>query len=68
MATSSEVGNKDGYYGIAVAYIEDEEVQGIYVINQGTTLTANDISSDLEMSLAKAFPVSLVVKHAVAGD
>jgi hypothetical protein len=67
VATSSEVGNKDGYYGIAVAYIEDEKVQGIYVINRGTTLTASDISSDLEMSLAKAFPVSLVVKHVVAG-
>ena len=54
VATSSEVGNKDGYYGIAVAYIEDEEVQGIYVINRGTTFTYSDISSDLEMSLAKS--------------
>lgn len=67
VATSSEVGNKDGYYGIAVAYVEDEEIKGIYVINRGTTITVNDISSDLEMTLAKSFPVTKVVKHCVAG-
>ncbi|AIT08781.1 hypothetical protein LO80_01510 [Candidatus Francisella endociliophora] len=67
VATSSEVGNKDGYYGIAVAYVEDEEIKGIYVINRGTTITVNDISSDLEMTLAKSFPVTRVVKHCVAG-
>ncbi|QIV96266.1 lipase (class 3) [Allofrancisella inopinata] len=75
VATSSQLGNDIGYYGIAVAATGDKQNKGIYVINRGTRLNSLDgiyndlIKTDLlNMTiLGKGTPITMVSNHTKSG-
>lgn len=41
--------NSAGYFGIAITRVTDINNNNVYIVNRGTTLTYNDIHSDLNM-------------------
>ncbi|WP_172106905.1 lipase family protein [Allofrancisella frigidaquae] len=71
VATSSQLGNDVGYYGIAVAAAGDKQNKGVYVINRGTRLNSFDgiyndfLKTDIrDMAiLGKSLPVAIVSNH-----
>ncbi|WP_172106473.1 lipase family protein [Allofrancisella frigidaquae] len=75
VATSSQLGNDVGYYGIAVAAAGDKQNKGVYVINRGTRLNSLDgiyndlIKTDLlNMTiLGKGTPITMVSNHTKSG-